>query len=94
MRDLETACRADQFGGEASLDQLTRIHASFEEWFQCLLGMGMQNLPPWAIARSIYQGATHMKIQLPHNVLRMLEVVADTAWQPSDLLELNSLPSI
>jgi hypothetical protein len=69
---------------------LEDIHGSFEECFRCLLGMGMQNLLPRAIARMIYRTSEELQVKLPSNVVQMLQIVYDSAWQESDLRLMNS----
>lgn len=95
MKEAQTrlgpVAHLDRYREEFSPDSLDQINSSFEECFQCLLGMGMQNLLPRAIARMIYRGAMQQKIELPENVVQMLKIVSQSAWNATDLHELNSM---
>jgi hypothetical protein len=44
---------------------------------------------PRGIARMVYHTATLLKVQLPDAVEQMLGMVAQTAWQPSEMLVLS-----
>ena len=68
----------------------SQIQTSFEECFRCLIGAGMQYMLPRAIARLLYHSATQLRVKLPDAVEQMLGMVAETAWRPSDLHQLNS----
>lgn len=95
MKDAQTrigpASHLDQYREELSPRSLDRVNSSFEECFQCLLSMGMQNLLPRAIARLIYRGAMQQKISLPENVVQMVQIVSESAWKATDLNEMNSM---
>ena len=66
------------------------IQDGFTECFRCLVAMGMGLLLPRGIARMIYHTSRVLNVQLPDEVMSMLSLVAETAWQPSDLHQLNS----
>lgn len=83
--------RSDPPANDSSPYALEYIHSSFEECFRCLLGMGMQNLLPRAIARMIYRASSQLQMQLPENVLQMLQIVSESSWRASDLGQLDSI---
>lgn len=64
---------------------------AFEECFRCLLGTGLQHMLPCGIARMVYHTSRELKVQLPEAVEQMLQMVAETSWQPSDLHQISSL---
>lgn len=64
---------------------LRDIDAGFTECFRCLLASGLFIMLPRAIARMIYRTSLEMQIDIPEDVKRMLVLIADTAWQPSDV---------
>ena len=77
--------------GIQSEASMVDVERGFEECFRCLLGCGMQQMLPRGIARMIYHTATKLRLKLPDLVQRVLQIVADTAWHPSDLRFLNSI---
>ena len=73
------------------LSPTTEIEGAFEECFRCLLGCGVQQMLSRGIARMIYHTVTKLDLRLPRLVERMLQIVAEVAWQPSDLQYLDSI---
>jgi hypothetical protein len=67
------------------------VERAFEECFRCLLGCGVQQMLSRGIARMIYHTVTKLDLKLPGLVERMLQIVAETAWQPHDLQYLDSI---
>jgi hypothetical protein len=72
-------------------DQITDSHAAFDEVFRCLLGSGVEILIARGIARMMYHTAIERKIVLSQSTRAMLQIMSDTAWQPSDLSLVNSM---
>ena len=66
------------------------IKSAFEESFRCLLGTGTQVMLGRGVARMMFQTSKQLGIPLPSSVLRVLEVVAETAWRQVDVLEIKS----
>ena len=74
----------------ASRGPITDSHTAFDEVFICLLGTTVEVMIARAIARMIYHTALEQKIILSRSSRTMLQIMADTAWRPSDLSLLNS----
>lgn len=76
----------------ANVDPSNRTHidSSFEECFRCLLSAGMQQLLPRIVARSVWHTARELNVELPASVVQMLQLVADSAWQATDLHGVNA----
>lgn len=66
-------------------------HAAFDEVFRCLLGTGVEVMIARGIARMMYHTARGQKIALSQSTRAMLQIMADTAWRPSDLSRVNSI---
>jgi len=66
------------------------IKSAFEESFRCLLGTGTQVMLGRGVVRMVIQTSKLLGIQLPASVLRVLEVVAETAWRQADVFEIRS----
>ena len=66
------------------------IKSAFEESFRCLLGTGTQVMLGRGVARMVFQTSKKLGITLPTSVLKVLEVVAETAWRQVDILEIKS----
>lgn len=91
---LEMALPSTEHAGELEevrhiFDQ-RHIDSSFEECFRCLLAAGMNQLLPRVVARVVYHEARELQVRLPVAVQQMLRLVADTAWNVSDLHNLNA----
>jgi hypothetical protein len=67
------------------------VERAFGECFRCLLGCGVQQMLSRGIARMIYHTAMKLELNLPRLVESMLQIVAETAWQPSDWQYLDSI---
>jgi hypothetical protein len=67
------------------------VEREFEDCFRCLLGIGVQQMLSRGISRMIYHTATELELKLPRLVERMLQIVAETAWQPDDWQYLDSI---
>ena len=74
-----------------ALSRTADIEGAFEECFRCLLGCGVQQMLSRGIARMIYHTVTKLELRLPRLVERMLQIVAEVAWQRSDLQYLDSI---
>lgn len=80
------SCVLDIF--ESPLSDTT---AAFEECFRCTLSAGLQLILPRGIARIIYRMASQANVALPDPVQRMLAIMAETAWQQTDIQNLESV---
>ncbi|KAM3415732.1 hypothetical protein BST61_g9245 [Cercospora zeina] len=65
-------------------------HTAFDEVFRFLLGISVEIMIARGIARMIYYTALEHKIALSRAARAMLQIMADTAWRPSDLALLHS----
>lgn len=77
----------------ASSLQLSRNESNeraFEESLRCLLACGVQLVQPRGIARMLYHTAISLKTRLPETVKQMFHIIAETAWQPSDIHRFDS----
>lgn len=63
---------------------------AFQECFRSVLACGLQMMLPRGLARMLYHTANRLEVELPETVQRVLAVVADAAWQPTDVLKFNS----
>ncbi|KAF2724541.1 hypothetical protein K431DRAFT_300855 [Polychaeton citri CBS 116435] len=71
-------------------NQTEKLEASLEECFRCLLASGTQLMLPRGIARMLYHTSGVLEIQLPTRIREMIALIAEAAWQPSDLRRLSS----
>lgn len=69
---------------------ITDSHTAFDEVFRCLLGAGVEIMIARGMARMIYHIALEQKIVLSRASRAMLQIMADTAWRPSDLSLMQS----
>ncbi|KAF2719516.1 hypothetical protein K431DRAFT_286635 [Polychaeton citri CBS 116435] len=63
---------------------------AFEECFRLLIGTGVHIMESRALARMIFHTAAHLRVQLPDAVMEMIRLVAETAWQRSDMHRIRS----
>lgn len=76
-------------------DVTDSAHAAFGESYRCLLAMGTRMMIARGFARMIYHTAKKNKLQLPRNVQRMLNVVAQVVWEARDVEQISSnLPMV
>lgn len=64
--------------------------AALEECMRCLLACGVQQMQPRGIARMLYHTANQLGVQLPDAVKQILHIMAETAWQTSDVDHFDS----
>ena len=69
----------------------SEVERAFEDCFRCLLGCGVQQMLSRGIARMIYHTTMKLALKLPRRAEDMLQIVAETAWQPDDLQYLDSI---
>ena len=74
-----------------SVSATVDVEREFEDCFRCLLGIGVQQMLSRGIARMIYHTSTELELKLPTLAERMLQIVAETAWQPDDWQYLDSI---
>lgn len=65
--------------------------AAFDEVFRCLLGAGVEVMISRAIARMTYHTALENNVVLSTSTMKLLQVMAETAWHPSDVKLINSV---
>lgn len=75
---------------EAAETPIHDSHTAFDEVFRCLLGAGVEVMIARGIARMMYHTALEQKITLSPSTKKMLQIMSDTAWRPSDLSLVNS----
>ncbi|KAK4502930.1 hypothetical protein PRZ48_006357 [Zasmidium cellare] len=77
-------------GSSMSDAEREEVNTSFAECFRCLLAAGLQEMHARGTARMVYCTALELKVRLPDSVQQMISLVAESAWQPSDLHQLSS----
>lgn len=94
---LDPALSEPATGSAAHLDRdgeytgvISDSRTAFDEVFRGLLGAGVQVMSARGIARMMYHTALQRKIPLSASTKTMLQIMADTAWRPSDLTLVNS----
>jgi hypothetical protein len=78
----------------ADLEKSTAIRDSstaFDEVFRGLLGAGVEVMIARAVARMSYHTARRQKIVLSKSTWKMLQIMSETAWRPSDVNLVDSV---
>jgi hypothetical protein len=86
--DLAHKTAASTTDGDSTINN---SRAAFDEVFRCLLGTGVESILARGIARMTYQTALQYQAVLSTGILSMLEVMAETAWRPSDVTLMKSI---
>lgn len=79
---------AETVGVETFSDESTEI--AFEECVRCLVAFGMQYKLGQIICRMVQHSITATQVPIPASVNDMLRLVAQNAWQRSDMLHVSS----
>lgn len=82
---IAASLRPGQVDGE-----IQDAHNAFDEVFRGLLGTGVEVMIARGIARMMYHTALERNIALTPSTRSILQIMSDTAWQPSDLSRINS----
>ncbi|KAK5163405.1 uncharacterized protein LTR77_010778 [Saxophila tyrrhenica] len=75
----------------AAEGQLQAIESAFDETFRGLVALGLQIFIARGIARMVVGTAHYLNVRLPDSVLRMMHLIAEMAWRPSDRLKISSV---
>jgi hypothetical protein len=65
-------------------------HAAFDEMVRSMLGAGVEVMIARAIARMMHHSALEHNVALSRSTRSILQIMSETAWQPSDLALVNS----
>lgn len=74
---------------KTSNSEIHEMENSFAECFRCLLSAGLQEMNARGIARMVYCTALEFGVTLPESVQQMNRLLAESAWQPSDVNQVS-----
>lgn len=76
-------------GSISNTGPIQNTQTALEEFFRVLLATSLRWTAARGFARTAYHTAMTMQVELPESITEMLKIMAESAWMPADLKQLD-----